>query len=126
MANHRSAQAAEQRLLDLCQETDGAQALVVTSLERARNLKHTAAVIVAAAQGAAPQQHSMTSFYRDDLTGQPGTGVVGRQLWAQSGLKSASNSATAVDARSSGFFRPQAHLLGTYASSAASSAARSE
>ena len=29
----------------------------------------------------------MTSFYRDDLTGQAETGVVSRQLWAQSGLR---------------------------------------
>jgi acetyl-CoA acetyltransferase len=74
------------RLLDCCQETDGAVAVVVTSLERARSLKKSPAVIRAAAQGSGPNQYTMTSYYRDDLTGLPEMGVVGRQLWAQAGI----------------------------------------
>jgi acetyl-CoA acetyltransferase len=77
------------RLLDCCQETDGAVAVLVTSLERARSLKEPPVVIRAAVQGSGANQYTMTSYYRDDLTGLPEMGVVARQLWAQTGLRPA-------------------------------------
>ncbi len=73
-------------LLDCCQETDGGQAIVVTTVERARDLRHAPAVVAGAAQGSAKGQQSMVSYYRDDIAGLPEMGLVAEQLWGQSGI----------------------------------------
>jgi acetyl-CoA acetyltransferase len=73
-------------LLDCCQESDGGQALLVTTLERAKDLQSTPAVIAAASQGVAEDQHMMRSYFRDSITGIPEMRLCADQLWAQSGL----------------------------------------
>ena len=77
------------RLLDCCQESDGGVAVVVTSVERARSLRQPVVSVAAAAQGSGRDQFTMTSYYRDDMTGLPEMGIVARQLWRQSGFSPA-------------------------------------
>ena len=73
-------------LLDCCQENDGAQAIIVTSAERARDLAQPAAIVEAAVQGIGPGQRQLLSYYHDDITQLPELDVVAEQLWATSGL----------------------------------------
>lgn len=72
-------------LLDCCQESDGGQAIVVTSTERARDLPNPPAVISAAAQGTFREQEMMTSYYRPQL-GIPEMGIVAEQCYATAGI----------------------------------------
>jgi acetyl-CoA acetyltransferase len=76
-------------LLDCCQETDGGQAMLVTTTERARDLKQPAVMVEAAAQGMADDQHMMRSFFRDSIVGLPEMGTCARQIWETSGLSAA-------------------------------------
>ena len=74
------------RLYDCCQETDGACAAIVTSVERAKDLKQKPAIVRGAAQAAGADQESMTSFYRPSISYLPEMDLVAKQVYAQSGL----------------------------------------
>ena len=74
------------RLLDCCQESDGAVACVIVSAERARELKQKPAYIRGAAQGSCDDQQAMNSYYRDDVTRLTECKLVADQLYQQAGI----------------------------------------
>jgi acetyl-CoA acetyltransferase len=74
------------RLFDCCQESDGGCAQVITTPERARDLKKKGALIRGVAEAAARGQENMTSFYRPKISELPEKDLVAKQIYAQSGL----------------------------------------
>lgn len=74
------------RLYDCCQESDGGCALLITSTERARDLRQPPAVIRAVSQASTRGQEQMTSYYRDDLLSLPEMELAARRVYAMSGL----------------------------------------
>jgi acetyl-CoA acetyltransferase len=88
MEDHQTSRyiAAPLRLYDCCQETDGGCAFVVTTPERARDLKQPGAIIRGVAQASADDQESMTSFYRPNIAVLPEMDLVAQQVYAMSGL----------------------------------------
>ncbi len=99
-------------LLDCCQETDGGQAMVLVSAERARDLPNKPAYVLGAAQGSGKDQHMMTSYYRPSISGIPEMGLVGDQLWAQSGLRPDDVQAAILYDHFTPFVLPQLEELG--------------
>jgi len=76
------------RLFDYCQETDGACAVVVTSVERANDGPQPAAYIRATAQGSGPQSQAGSYFsalMREVLTVQPSAWTA-QTLYQRAGL----------------------------------------
>lgn len=75
------------RLLDCCQESDGGVAFLVTSLERARDLKQKPVKITGACQSIPYNVEVISNFYHDDLTIMPEAWGTAKRLYAQTGMK---------------------------------------
>ena len=74
------------KMLDCCMETDGGSAVVITTAERAKDLKHPAVVIKGVGQAAAADMESMTSFYRPEIAAIPSMDIAAKMAYQQSGL----------------------------------------
>ena len=74
------------RLLDCCQESDGGVALVVTSLERARDLRQPPVRIVGSAYSLPTNVEIITNYYHGDLSFMPEAAGVAKRLYRKTGL----------------------------------------
>jgi acetyl-CoA acetyltransferase len=74
------------QLFDCCQESDGGSAVIVTTPERARDLKQPGVAVRGVAQCAADNQEQMTSFYREEFAGIPEMEKASQDVYAMSGL----------------------------------------
>ncbi|MBC8187174.1 MAG: lipid-transfer protein [Proteobacteria bacterium] len=75
------------RLFDCCQESDGGSAVVVTTPERARDLRQPGVLIKAVAQCSAKDQEEMTSFYRPEIAAIPEMDHAAQMAYEQCGLR---------------------------------------
>lgn len=73
-------------LYDCCLETDGGSAIVMTTPERAKDLKQMPVIVKGVGECAAANMESMTSFYRDEIAAIPSMDIAAQQAYAQSGL----------------------------------------
>lgn len=73
-------------LFDNCLETDGAVAVVITRIDRARDLSHTPVLIHAFSQGLTTGHQPMADFHRADPLVGGCSAVAAANLWRQSDL----------------------------------------
>ncbi|NNM10793.1 MAG: lipid-transfer protein [Pseudomonadales bacterium] len=74
------------QLFDCCQETDGGSAIIVTTPERARDMKKPGVAVRGIAQASAPDQEQMTSFYREEFAAIPEMEIAAKNVYEMSGL----------------------------------------
>ncbi len=75
------------RLLDCCQESDGGVAIVITSLDRAKDLKQKPVKIVGACQSIPYNVEVISNYYHADLSMMPEAEGTAKRLYAQTGMK---------------------------------------
>ena len=75
------------RLLDCCQESDGGVAIVVTSLDRAKDGKQKPVKIAGACQSMPYNAEVVSNYYHEDLSRMTEAEGTAKRLYAQTGMK---------------------------------------
>lgn len=88
LEDHRNSRiiADPMRMFDCCLESDGSLACVITSAERARDLRQRPAYIHAASQGMGPNASIMTNYYKKNFLETPNV-CAARDLWKRSDIQ---------------------------------------
>jgi acetyl-CoA acetyltransferase len=90
LADHQASRLVAEplRKLDCCLETDGALAVVVTSGQRARDLRQRPVAVLATAQGSGPDHVVMANYHKERFLETPSL-YAARELWARAGVTAA-------------------------------------
>jgi 17-hydroxy-3-oxo-4-pregnene-20-carboxyl-CoA lyase len=73
-------------LFDFCQETDGGCAILITTTERAKDLRQKPAIIRGVTQASTRGQEQMTSYYREELDSLPEMELAAQRVYAMAKL----------------------------------------
>jgi acetyl-CoA acetyltransferase len=84
------------RLLDCCQESDGGVAMVVTSAERAKDLRQPLVTVDGATQGNVINGDVVFNYYEGDTARFAQAEYVAKQLWESTGLTPADMDAAMI------------------------------
>ena len=74
-------------LFDYCLESDGAAAVLVTSVERARSLKQKPALIASGAWGASPAMSGIMGARKYSIATEPAVADMAKDLFGRAGIK---------------------------------------
>lgn len=75
------------KLHDCCVDTDGAAAYIITTVERARDLKQKPAIFMAASQSSPIEQEIQTIYNRPIISGLVETWYMGQELYRIAGIE---------------------------------------
>jgi len=100
------------RDVDCAPDVDGALALVITSAERAPDLRHRPAIVMAAAQGTSTEGELLSNFNRADIAGLPEMRQMGDELFRVAGVRREDVNAAQLDDRFASYVAMQLEELG--------------
>lgn len=74
------------RRLDYYEDADAAAALVVTTAEKAKDLRQKAVYVLGAAQSMVPETEELNSYYRRSISGLPEMAQVGKKVFSMASV----------------------------------------